>query len=69
MSLSNSPLGELQNHWGSAYIISHPEHDVWLAQRRDTREVLRAKTPDGLRTLIMADYSARPVPRQGDEEP
>ena len=28
------PLAELRWHYGSAYLISHPEPDVWIAQHR-----------------------------------
>ena len=56
-------LAELQHHWGTAYAISHPEPDLWLAQRRDTRETLRTESADQLYRVILADYSARPVPR------
>ena len=56
-------LAELRHHWGSAYRISHPAPDVWLAQRRDTRETLRADSPGELLDLIRADYASRPVPR------
>lgn len=63
MATSDEPLGELLFHWGSAYIVAHPQPDTWVAQRRDTRETLRAGTPDGLRDRIAADYTARPVPR------
>jgi hypothetical protein len=56
-------LAELRYHWGDAYEISHPERDVWVAQRNDTRETVRAATGDGLFGAIGADYRARPVPR------
>jgi hypothetical protein len=56
-------LDDLVFHWGSAYLIAHPEPDVWIAVRRDTHETLRAGTPVALRDLILADYAARPVPR------
>jgi len=36
---------------------------VWVAQRRDTRETLRADTPLGLRDKILANYVARKVSR------
>jgi hypothetical protein len=32
-------------YWGSAYLIEHPEPDVWIAQRKDNRETLRADGP------------------------
>jgi hypothetical protein len=59
----DDPLGALQWHWGSAYIISCHRTGLWIAQRRDTRETLRAETPLGLRGTIIADYTARPVSR------
>ena len=37
--------------------------DIWLAQRRDNREMLSDQTPLGLRDRILADYTARPVSR------
>jgi hypothetical protein len=60
----DDPLGALQWHWGSAYIISCHGAGFWIAQRRDTRETLRAETPLGLRDEIIADYTARPVHRE-----
>ena len=59
----DDPLGALQWHWGSAYVISCHRADLWMARRRDTRETLRAETPLGLRDMIIADYTARPVSR------
>jgi hypothetical protein len=56
-------LDDLKWHWGSAYVISYPRPGVWLAQRRDDNEMLRADTPGELHDRIVADYSARPVPR------
>lgn len=56
-------LADLRWHWGSAYLISHPALDVWLAQRRDTRETLRADMPTALHDAILADYMARKVSR------
>jgi hypothetical protein len=58
------PLDALRWHWGDAYLISFFEPDAWVAQRKDNRETLRADTPADLRDLILADYTARPVPRQ-----
>jgi hypothetical protein len=54
-------LDTLRWHWDSAYLISHPSADLWLAQRRDDREMLRAITPSGLQDRIMADYLVHPV--------
>ena len=58
------PLAELRHHYGSAYVIEHPEPDVWIAQRRDARETLRADSPGELLDRIRADYAARPVSRR-----
>lgn len=58
------PLDELRWHWGGAYLISYFEPDVWLAQRRDNGQTLRADNPVDLRELITADYTAAPVSRQ-----
>lgn len=60
----DEPLAALRFHWGEAYIIARPAPDTWIAQRRDTREVLRDSTPLGLRNKIITDYTARPVPRR-----
>ncbi len=60
----DADLADLQHHWGSAYMVTRPEPDVWLAQRRDTYETLRADGPHDLRLLIRADYLAKPVPRR-----
>jgi hypothetical protein len=57
-------LNELKWHWGSAYMVFHPEPDVWMAQRRDDYRTLRDQTPTGLRDRIRADYAARPVSRR-----
>lgn len=58
------PLAELRWHWGSAYLISHPKPGVWLAQRRDTRETLRAGSAAELLEKIRDDYAQRPVSRR-----
>lgn len=57
-------LESLAWHWGDAYAVSCLEPGVWLAQRRDTRETLRAASPEELRDVILADYTARPVSRE-----
>jgi hypothetical protein len=59
----DEPLIALRWHWGEAYVICHPEPDVWTAQRRDTHETLRDFTPVGLRDQIIRDYTARSVKR------
>jgi hypothetical protein len=56
-------LASLRWHWDTAYLICHPEPDVWMAQRRDDRQTLHADGPEALRDRIIADYFARPVPR------
>lgn len=58
------PLDDLRWHWGDAYLISFFEPDVWVAQRRDNGETLRADNPVDLRERITADYTAAPVSRQ-----
>ena len=65
----DDPLGALQWHWGSAYVISGQGGGLWIAQRRDTRETLRAETPLGLRDKIIADYTACPVSRDLPAQP
>jgi hypothetical protein len=64
VSRESADLGALRWHWGEAYVIANPEPGVWLAERRDTHETLRADTPTSLRDRILADYFARPIPRQ-----
>ena len=56
-------LDSLRWNWGEAYRVSFFEPDVWIAQRRDTNDTLRADSPLGLRDAIVADYTARPVSR------
>jgi hypothetical protein len=57
-----TPLGDLRWHWGGAYSINGtPRH--WRAERRDDGRELAADDPEKLRALILADYSACPVPR------
>lgn len=55
-------LEELEWHWGEAYAITCIG-ERWLAQRRDNGATLRAGSPDALRDLIIADYTAKKVPR------
>lgn len=61
--MTEEEIADLRWHWGSAYAILNPEPDVWLAQRRDDLTVLRATSPEELRTKINDDYRDRPVPR------
>lgn len=56
-------LDGLRWHWGSAYLIAHPGPDTWVAWRRDDQARLHAEDPVQLRDKIVADYAARPVPR------
>jgi hypothetical protein len=60
--LDERDLGELRFHWGDAYLI-HRLGARWVAQRRDSRSTFSASTAAALRELIVADYAARPVPR------
>jgi hypothetical protein len=60
----DEPLDELRHHWGSAYVIEHPGPDVWIAQRKDSRETLRADSSGELLDLIRNDYAAHPVSRR-----
>lgn len=59
----DADLAELRHHWGSAYLIEHPGPDVWIAQRKDSRETLRADSPGELLEKIRADYATHPVSR------
>jgi hypothetical protein len=59
----DADLTELRHHWASAYLITRPEPDVWLAQRRDDRTVLRAGSAGELLEKIRTDYRDRPVSR------
>jgi hypothetical protein len=63
------PLDALRWHWGSAYVINCHGLGRWTAERRDTHETLRDRTPMGLRGKIIADYSARRVPRDLSGQP
>ena len=60
----SQPLAELRHHYGGAYAINDPAPDTWIAQRRDTREVLRAEDPETLWRLIRENYARSPVPRR-----
>ena len=59
------PMAELRWHWGEAYIINCTGLGRWTAERRDTREVLRARSAAELLIKIRDDYRDRPVPRSG----
>lgn len=60
-------LADLIEHWGEAYDIGwHPgSTGGWHAGRKDDGTVLRYRTSQDLHDAIMADYTERPVPRDG----
>lgn len=55
-------LRDLQFHWAGAYVITGII-GAWRAARRDDGRVLAADDPEKLRRAIIADYTAKPVPR------
>jgi hypothetical protein len=61
-AVRNAALRDLDFHWGEAYTIA-VGGDGWVARRLDDGRPLVAGSPEELRALIMADYSAQPVPR------
>jgi hypothetical protein len=60
--VSMGPLADLRWHWGGAYLISGIV-GYWQAERRDNGRTLTAHDPEQLRQAIIADYTAKPVPR------
>jgi hypothetical protein len=58
-------LDELRYDWGDAYEIGlDDDSGVWWARRRDAKGGrIEAPAPDGLRKLIVEDYTFMPVPR------
>ena len=61
--ISDGALDELRFHWGSAYHLAVVD-GVCTAWRKDGRGgTLTSPVPEGLRLLIVADYTAMPVPR------
>ena len=60
--MEHDELADLRFNWDEAYVIDHLG-GRWIAQRRDTRQTLRADSPEELRGMIQADYAANPVPR------
>ncbi len=58
----DAALRDLDFHWGGAYRVAAGTGG-WMATRRDDGRPLIAGSPDELRALILADYSAQPVPR------
>ena len=63
MSGRETPLESLVWDWGSAYSISCPAPDRWVAQRRDNRQTITAGGPEELREAIREDYRRSPVER------
>ena len=66
MSLSpedQAALTSLSGHWEGAYVITVPG-GTWTATRADDGEQVTAGSWWELREAIIADYSARPVPRR-----
>ena len=55
-------LDDLRWHWGDAYEVTEAL-GVWRAVRRDNQVALVASSAAELRSLIVADYTARPVIR------
>ena len=68
MSDWEGPLDALRWHWGGAYLISFFEPDVWVAQRRDNRETLRADNPEDLRDLIAEQLGIRTIAVYSDAD-
>lgn len=61
------PLAGLRYHWGEAYEFSYRvlgRRTLVTARRRDGQGgVLADPLTEGLRLRVIADYTARPVPR------
>ena len=55
-------LACLRWHWGEAYEITRA-FGMFRAVRRDDGSAVSASTANWLAAEILADYSARPVPR------
>ena len=59
-------LGEVNHHWGDAYLI-RAGAGGYVALRRDGKgEPLTAPTPGALWDLIAVDYADDPVPHEFD---
>ena len=56
--LERERLNDLRYHWGSAYYITNPGDDTWVAFGRSSRSrnVLVAGSAAELRHKIRADY-------------
>ena len=62
-AVADDALKELKFHWGSAYHLA-VVGGVCTARRKDGQgSTLTSPVPEGLRLLIVADYTAMPVPR------
>jgi hypothetical protein len=62
-TVADGALKELKFHWGSAYHLA-VVRGVCTARRKDGKGgTLTSPVPEGLRLLIVADYTAMPVPR------
>ena len=61
--VADDALNELKFHWGSAYHLA-VVGGVCTARRKDGHGgTLASPVPEGLRLLIVADYTTVPVPR------
>lgn len=59
---ARAALEDLSWHWGTAYDIAVTKAG-WVGKRLDNGRSLVAVSPCGLRELIVADYTAKPVSR------
>jgi hypothetical protein len=50
-------------NWGEAYDLAIIP-DGWVAKRLDNNRALLSGSPEGLRDLIVVDYTAEPVARE-----
>ena len=55
-------LNDLDWHWGESYDLAVTRAG-WVAKRLDNNRALVAGSPEELRALILADYTAEPVAR------
>ena len=58
-----SQLQYLRFNWGEAYDVNLDGSD-FVAARRDNQRELRAQSAEGLRELVLIDYSENKVPRE-----
>lgn len=62
---NNANLWKLRNGWDSVYIVSCTYPHSWRAVRiGEERTVLEADSAGELREKMIADHSARPLPRR-----